>query len=999
MSNPRYGSGKYRFIGQGIEVDLSKLDPAAYEGTAVYSQQELYFSNGSDWVIPQDEVDIARPRGLDPTTTEEQAQLRLSALVSPTGQTQTGVVYQFNLDGEPNFSDGANFATRSFLDDTVRSIYDVVYPDDGFAPGDIIWWRARYLGTSSTQSQYSIPIAQFFPDLITTPTPLTPQDAISGVVRLTEFDSAAIFGLSYYETQIEFYELGDTPGVDAPITTVTVQAGDPVTGATVQIPLPPLVAGETYIWRGRYGGRVSVGSSVVYSNWSGANPTAPAVFVGAAAIILTYDIDLLASRTAYLPINTLNNALKPLNVNIEWGDGVNETVTTAGIKSHTYNAAFTPTDGIVTVTISGKMDWYGTTSAIDQSGLTRVENIGFQMGLESMRGAFRGTKSHLVFITPDIPDTVTSFQELFHSSSCAANLSALDTSNITDIRGLFTASIGSGPNCSGWDVSSVTQVEFIITDNSQFNNIFTLGNWSSLTSTYQMFHVNQTAAFNQPIGYWDMSNVTDMSQMFDKAYSTLGSRSPFDQDIGAWDVSNVTNMSGMFATLRNESSIGTLFNNGGSDSIKNWDVSNVTNMSQMFENAKAFNQPIGAWNVSSVVDMQRMFSNSVFNQPLTNWERVGSTVGNVTNMFKMFRNATAFNSSLADWNVSSVTNMSGMFRGATAFNSSLANWERVGSTVGNVTDMSFMFFTCAFNQPIGNWDVSGVQTFEGMFACGLTNARSNFFDQNLSDWDVSGATNMTRMFGGLGRGGGQVQPFNNGGSPGINNWDVSNVTNMFAMFGRGQNEGILSEFNQPIGGWDVSNVTDMRSMFDARASTHAFNQDISQWNLNPNVQLDNFMRDYQAGGTRAFSQENYSRLLTGWSNRVNSNNGPLSANTFFYERVYNNTAYQPSSRFTNAVTGRAFLVGTLSLSVASASNALADGTYLFNAASGLYVNTNNWYFIKSGSTWTLSDNTDTAQATGDGANPWNVNTWTGVLSAATVLNNGAGWTITGDSAA
>jgi len=38
--------------------------------------------------------------------------------------------------------------------------------------------------------------------------------------------------------------------------------------------------------------------------------------------------------------------------------------------------------------------------------------------------------------------------------------------------------------------------------------------------------------FNQPIGDWDVSNVTYMRWMFESAYA-------FNQPIGDWDVSNV----------------------------------------------------------------------------------------------------------------------------------------------------------------------------------------------------------------------------------------------------------------------------------------------------------------------------------------------------------------------------------------------------------------------------------------------------------------------------
>jgi len=66
---------------------------------------------------------------------------------------------------------------------------------------------------------------------------------------------------------------------------------------------------------------------------------------------------------------------------INWGDGSSERFTTAGIKPHTYDEGQSPR---VTVTITGRLDWYGTTQPINQAGLIRVENIGFAMGLTSL---------------------------------------------------------------------------------------------------------------------------------------------------------------------------------------------------------------------------------------------------------------------------------------------------------------------------------------------------------------------------------------------------------------------------------------------------------------------------------------------------------------------------------------------------------------------------------------------------------------------------------------
>lgn len=188
----------------------------------------------------------------------------------------------------------------------------------------------------------------------------------------------------------------------------------------------------------------------------------------------------------------------------------------------------------------------------------------------------------------------------------------------------------------------------------------------------------------------------------------------------------------------------------------------------------------------------------------------------VTNMSRMFNEARSFNGDLNKWDTSSVTNMEGMFVDALDFNADISTWD-----TSSVTNMQAMFLDIDFNRDITGWDVSSVVNMAFMF----DSARQ--FNQDLSAWDTSSVTNMESMFFG-------AQSFNSD----ITSWDTSSVTDMSFMF-------YFSSFNHDISSWDVSSVIRMIGMFD----------------------------DFSV-----LSNENYDKILIGWSQQSLQQNVVFGAN-------------------------------------------------------------------------------------------------------------------------
>ena len=113
---------------------------------------------------------------------------------------------------------------------------------------------------------------------------------------------------------------------------------------------------------------------------------------------------------------------------------------------------------------------------------------------------------------------------------------------------------------------------------------------SSVTNMANMFAFATNLSTIQNINSWNISNVQNIGFIFGST--------KFNQEIGNWDTSNVTDMSGVFW-------VNTIFNHN----VGNWNTSNVTTVYKMFDNNK-MNHSLAGWDISNITNFGGFMTNS-----------------------------------------------------------------------------------------------------------------------------------------------------------------------------------------------------------------------------------------------------------------------------------------------------------------------------------------------------------------------------------------------------
>ena len=190
---------------------------------------------------------------------------------------------------------------------------------------------------------------------------------------------------------------------------------------------------------------------------------------------------------------------------------------------------------------------------------------------------------------------------------------------------------------SGWDVSSVTNMESMFNMDFKFlDTVFNgdISSWDVSSVQNMAFMFFKAALFNNDISSWDVSAVTSMRRLFYNA-------NQFGQKLCEWNIGEGTEVSDMFweskctvaecvecptsspstltpaptttpppcskksLVLTNDNKSNILSDNSSDETIVGcFDTSQVTNMDSFLKGRDTFNADLSSWDVSSVTSMQ-----------------------------------------------------------------------------------------------------------------------------------------------------------------------------------------------------------------------------------------------------------------------------------------------------------------------------------------------------------------------------------------------------------
>lgn len=213
-------------------------------------------------------------------------------------------------------------------------------------------------------------------------------------------------------------------------------------------------------------------------------------------------------------------------------------------------------------------------SPFDPNGTTNIQKYIFSSTADAP-WASRVTEITRIEIGSIIHPTSTAYWFAQIANATSADLSLLDTSNVTSMASMFSGTSSLEElDLSNFDTSNVTDMQFMFSSCGVESLDLSSFNTSSVITMKRMFATMQRLKTLNILSL-NTSNVTDMEGMFINA-----GRNTFvgGLDVSSFDTSSVTNMSNMF---RNFTRISTIY------ASPLFVVSQVTSSSDMFDYSTA----------------------------------------------------------------------------------------------------------------------------------------------------------------------------------------------------------------------------------------------------------------------------------------------------------------------------------------------------------------------------------------------------------------------------
>ncbi|BFP39695.1 hypothetical protein FGF1_05400 [Flavobacteriaceae bacterium GF1] len=176
----------------------------------------------------------------------------------------------------------------------------------------------------------------------------------------------------------------------------------------------------------------------------------------------------------------------------------------------------------------------------DSQKLLSVDQWGSSISWSTMESAFQGC-SNLDVEAIDVPNlaSVTNMSGMFGGCTSlegTANFDTWNTSGVTDMSFMFSDASAFNQDISSWDTGKVTSMNFMFAAATAFNG--SIGSWNTNSVTNMNYVFFQATAFNQNLGDWYMGKVSNGTGMLNSSGLSVAN---WDATLIGWHAQGFTN--------------------------------------------------------------------------------------------------------------------------------------------------------------------------------------------------------------------------------------------------------------------------------------------------------------------------------------------------------------------------------------------------------------------------------------------------------------------------